>query len=112
MDWQSAFGVALGAGFVMSILDGAALARVPRNKRLVGFDDPAFWFKFVGHPLAGAYLAAVVAATRPMMTAEEAAFIGAAGPTLWRFVARAAGPIVGHLVKVLEEEKNERGDAG
>jgi hypothetical protein len=107
MDWLSAFGVGLCGGFAISILDHAALANVAKRDRRVSFSDPAYLFKFFGHPLAGAFLAAVVAASRPGTVAAEAAFIGAAAPGLWRVIARSGRSAARQLVKDMANTEEE-----
>ena len=56
-----AFCWAAAAGLVVSLLDHAAMAGLPRRQRPFDFTDPAYLLKFIGHPLAGGLLAAAIA---------------------------------------------------
>ncbi|MBI4888379.1 MAG: hypothetical protein HY824_14890 [Acidobacteria bacterium] len=98
-----AFLVGAGAGLAISILDYAALANVPKRERRVSFSDPAYLCKFFGHPVIGGFLAAIVAPSRPAMTALEAGFVGAAAPMLWRVIVRSAVAIARANLKDLSE---------
>jgi hypothetical protein len=97
----------LGAGFAISVLDYAGLANVPRRQRRVSFTDPAYLFKFFGHPVIGAFLASAYAQSQPATTPLIPILIGAAAPTIWRTIARSGRGIAKILLKELAADESE-----
>ncbi len=91
MTGLAAFGYALAAGFVISVLDFAALTGTPKIDRPATFTDPAYLSKFFGHPVIGGFLGFVLYSSIDQFTPVMAAIAGAAAPSLWRALARA-GP--------------------
>jgi len=88
-----AFCWAAAAGLVVSLLDHAAMAGLPRRQRRFDFTDPAYLLKFAGHPLAGGLLAAAYAESRHDATALVAVVLGAAAPGIWRTIVRSGAAI-------------------
>ena len=97
MSGMTAFLWAAGAGLAVSVLDGAAMAALPKRRRRFDLTDPAYLLKFFGHPLAGGLLAAAYAASRPDATPLVAAVLGAAAPGIWRTIVRS-GAAIGRLL--------------
>jgi hypothetical protein len=97
-----------GAGLAISVLDYAALANVPQRQRRVSFGDPAYLFKFFGHPVIGAFLASGYAQSQAVVTPMLPILIGAAAPTIWRSIARAGR---GMAKVVLKEISTGDGDS-
>jgi hypothetical protein len=93
MGAMPAFVWAAAAGLVVSLLDCAAMAGVPRRERRVDLTDPAYLLKFFGHPLAGGLLAAAYATSRPDATPLVAVILGAAAPGIWRTIVRSGAAI-------------------
>ena len=98
-----------GAGLTISVLDYAALANIPKRQRRVSFTDPAYLFKFFGHPIIGAFLASGYAQSQPVMTPMMPIVIGAAAPTIWRTIARAGRSVAKVLLKEIASDEGEAG---
>ncbi len=101
MSGTAAFFWAAAAGLVISVLDHAAMAGLPKQQRRFELTDPAYLLKVIGHPLAGGLLAAAYAASRPDATPLVAVILGAAAPGIWRTIVRSGAAIarvlLGHL---------------
>jgi hypothetical protein len=93
MNATVAFFWAAAAGLVVSVLDYAAMADLPRRQRRFDLTDPAYLLKFFGHPLAGGVLAAAYAGSRPDATPLVAVLLGAAAPGIWRTMVRSGAAI-------------------
>lgn len=93
MTGTEAFLWAAAAGLAISVLDGAAMASLPRRERRFDLTDPAYLLKFFGHPLAGGLLAAAYASSLPDATPLIAVILGAAAPGIWRTIVRSGAAI-------------------
>ena len=106
MTTLTAFLWATGAGFAISVLEYAALATVPRRQRRASFTDPAYLFKFFGHPLIGGFLATAYVQGRTDSAVMTVVIIGAAAPSIWRTLVRSGSGIAKVLLKQMAEDES------
>lgn len=89
MDPLSAIGWSAGGGLAISILDYAALHRVPKRQRRASFADPAYLLKFFGHPLIGGFVGWAAIVTDPTYAPLTMIAFGAGAPSLLRAFVRS-----------------------
>lgn len=88
MTGLEAFAWATAAGLAVSLLDYAALAKVPPAKRRATFTDAPYLVKFFGHPIIGGLLAFLFQRSTNCFTPTLAFVAGAAAPSIVRTLVR------------------------